>query len=52
MKAKLQNLLQAQKARAAASVGEWVAEQQASLLDSLRSSFQQWLQKSLGLTKL
>ncbi len=52
MKAKLQNLLQAQKARAAASVGEWVAEQQASLLDSLRSSFQQWLQKSLGLAKL
>ncbi len=52
MKAKLQNLLQAQKAKAAASVGEWVAEQQASLLDSLRSSFQQWLQKSLGLAKL
>lgn len=52
LQAKLQNWLQAQKARAAASVGEWVTEQQASLLDSLRNSFQQWLQKSLGLAKL
>ena len=52
MQAKLQNWLQAQKAKAADSVGEWVTEQQASLLDSLRGSFEQWLRKSLGLAKL
>ena len=52
MQAKLQNWLKAQKANAAESVGEWVAGQQASLLDSLRSSFEQWLWKSLGLAKL
>ena len=52
MQAKLQNWLQAQKAKAADSVGEWVAEQQASLLDSMRSSFEQWLRNSLGLAKL
>ncbi len=52
LQAKLQNWLQAQKAKAAVSVGDWVAEQQASLLDSLRSSFEQWLRKSLGLAKL
>jgi hypothetical protein len=52
LQAKLQNWLQAQKAKAATSVGDWAAEQQASLLDSLRSSFEQWLRKSLGLAKL
>ena len=52
MQAKLQNWLQAQKAKAADSVGEWVVEQQASLLDSLRISFEQWMRKSLGLAKL
>ena len=52
MQAKLQNWLKAQKANAATSVGEWVAGQQASLLDSLRNSFEQWLRKSLGLAKL
>ena len=52
MQAKLQNWMQAQKAKAADDVGDWVAEQQASLLDSLRSSFKQWLRKSLGLAKL
>jgi len=52
LKSKLQNWLQAQKAKAAASVGDWVVEQQASLLDSLRSNFEQWLRKSLGLAKL
>ena len=52
LQAKLHNWLQAQKAKAADSVGEWVVEQQASLLDSLRGSFEQWLRKSLGLAKL
>jgi len=52
LQAKLQNWMQAQKAKAAANVGEWVVEQQASLLDSLRGSFEQWLRKSLGLAKL
>ena len=52
MQAKLQNWLQAQKAKAAASVGEWVEKQQASLLESLRTNFEQWLRKSLGLAKL
>ena len=52
MQAKLKNWLQAQKAKAAASVSEWAAEQQASLLNSLRSSFEQWLWKSLGIAKL
>jgi hypothetical protein len=52
MQAKLQNWLQAQKSQAAASVGDWMAKQQASLLESLRSNFEQWLRKSLGLAKL
>ena len=47
--AKLNQWLQAQKAKAAASVSGWVAEQQASLLDSLRTSLGEWLRKSLGL---
>ncbi len=52
LQSKMQNWLQAQKAKAAASVGDWVVKQQASLLDSLRSSFEQWLRKSLGLATL
>lgn len=47
--AKLNQWLQAQKAKAAARVSGWVAEQQASLLDSLRTSLGEWLRKSLGL---
>lgn len=52
MQAKLQTWLQAQKAKAAANVGEWVTKQQASLMESLRNNFEQWLRKSLGLAKL
>ncbi|MDO9546964.1 MAG: hypothetical protein Q7J07_09500 [Pelolinea sp.] len=52
MQAKLQNWLQAQKVKAAASVGDWMAKQQASLLESLRSNFEQWMRKSLGLAKM
>jgi len=49
IKSKLNNWLQAQKARAAAKVGDWVEEQQVSLLNSLRTSLEEWLRKSLGL---
>jgi len=49
MQAKLNNWIQAQKAKAAAKVGNWVEKQQASLLDSLRTSLEEWLRKSLGL---
>ncbi len=51
LKAKANSWFQAQKAKAADKVGVWVEEQQASLLDTLRASFQQWLRKSLGLAK-
>jgi hypothetical protein len=51
LKAKANNWLQAQKNNAAEKLGSWVAEQQASLLDILRTSFQQWLRQSLGLAK-
>jgi hypothetical protein len=52
MQAKLLGWLHVQKAKAAASVGEWMEAQQASLLESLRGKFEQWLQKSLGIAKL
>lgn len=51
LQSKLSGWVQVQKAKAADQLGNWVAEQQASLLDILRSSFQQWLRKSLGLAK-
>ena len=51
LKAKATSWFQAQKAKAADKVGLWVEEKQASLLDILRVSFQQWLRKSLGLAK-
>jgi hypothetical protein len=51
MQAKLSGWAQLQKAKAADQLGNWVAEQQASLIDILRSSFQQWLRQSLGLAK-
>ena len=51
LKAKANNWLQAQKNNAAEKLGSWVAEKQASLLDILRTSFQQWLRQSLGLAK-
>ena len=49
MKAKANNWMQAQKAKAAVKVSDWVEEQQASLLNSLRISLEAWLRKSLGL---
>ena len=52
MQAKIQSWVRIQKSKAAAGVGEWVEKQQASLLESLRIRFEQWLQKSLGLAKL
>ncbi len=51
LEAKFSGWMQVQKAKAADQLGNWVAEQQASLLDILRSSFQQWLRQSLGLAK-
>jgi hypothetical protein len=51
LETKFTGWLQVQKAKAADQVGNWVAEQQHSLMDVLRSSFQQWLRKSLGLAK-
>jgi len=49
MKAKVNSWLQTQKAKAATRVSGWVEEQQASLLNSLRTSLEEWLRKSLGL---
>ncbi len=49
MKAKTNNWMQAQKAKAAEKVSQWVQEKQASLLNSLRASLEAWLRKSLGL---
>jgi hypothetical protein len=51
LQAKFNGWMQVQKAKAADKLGNWVAEQQASLLDVLRSSFQQWIRQSLGLAK-
>jgi len=51
LQSKLSGWAQVQKAKAADQLGNWVAEQQASLLDIMRSSFQQWLRQSLGLAK-
>ncbi len=51
LQARLTAWAQAQKVKAADQVGNWVARQQASLLDMLRDSFQQWLRQSLGLAK-
>ena len=48
---RLTGWVQVQKNKAADQVGNWVAKQQASLLDILRSSFQQWIRQSLGLAK-
>ncbi len=49
LKAKVNNWMQAEKAKAAARLSGWVADQQASLLNSLRASLEAWLRKSLGL---
>lgn len=52
LKAKFASFVQAQKAKAAEKVGAWVDEQQQSLMQTLKDSFNQWLRKSLGLAKL
>jgi hypothetical protein len=52
LKAKFASFVQAQKANAAEKVGAWVDEQQQSLMQTLKNSFNQWLRKSLGLAKL
>ena len=51
LKAKFSSWAGAQKAKAADKVGMWVEEQQKSLMDMLRDSFNQWLRKNLGLAK-
>jgi hypothetical protein len=52
LKMKMTAFLQAQKANAADKLGAWVEEQQQSLMETLKDSFNQWLRKSLGLAKL
>jgi hypothetical protein len=52
LKTRFASFLQAQKARAADKVGAWVDEQQQSLMGTLKTSFNQWLRKSLGLAKV
>ncbi len=52
LKAKFASFVQAQKANAAEKVGAWVDEQQQSLMQTLKNSFNQWLRKSLGLAKM
>jgi hypothetical protein len=52
LKGKLAAVFQAQKAKAAEKVTAWVDEQQQSLMDTIKASFNQWLRKSLGLAKL
>jgi len=49
VKAKANSWMQAQKAKTAQKVSDWVEEKQASLLNSLRTSLEAWLRKSLGL---
>jgi len=51
LKASLTSWLQAQKLRTVDKLGRWVDEQQTSLLDMLKTGFQQWLRKSLGLAR-
>jgi len=51
LNAKLRTWAQAQKVKAVDRVGEWVDQQQRSLMGMLRDSFNQWLRKSLGLAK-
>ena len=52
LKGKFTAFFQAQKARAAEQVSVWVEEQQQTLIETLKDSFNQWLRKSLGLAKL
>lgn len=52
LKAKFASFVQAQKANAAVKVGAWVDEQQQSLMQTLKISFNQWLRKSLGLARM
>ncbi len=52
LKAKFASFVQAQKAKAAEKVGAWVDEQQQSLMQTLKVSFNQWLRKSLGLARM
>jgi hypothetical protein len=52
LQAKLSSFLQAQKAKAADKVGAWVDQQQQSLVQTLKESFNQWLRKTLGLGKM
>jgi len=49
MQTKFNHWLQAKKAKAAAKLGGWVAEQQASLLNSLQTSLEDWLRERLGI---
>ncbi len=51
LKNSLTSWLQAQKLRTVDKLGRWVDEQQTSLLDMLKTGFQQWLRKSLGLAR-
>lgn len=52
LEGKVAAVFQAQKTKAAEKVTAWVEEQQQSLMDTLKASFNQWLRKSLGLAKL
>ncbi len=52
LKAKFASIMQAQKAKAAQKVAAWVDEQQQSLMRTLKDSFSQWLNKSLGLARM
>jgi hypothetical protein len=52
LQGKFASFVQAQKAKAAEKVGAWVDEQQQSLMETLKVSFNQWLRKSLGLAKM
>jgi len=52
LKGKLTAVFQSQKAKTAEKVTAWVEDQQQSLMDTLKISFNQWLRKSLGLAKL
>ena len=51
LEAKANSWVQAQKSKAADKLGIWVEEQQASLMNILKDSLQQWLRQSLGLAK-
>lgn len=49
LQVKFNSWMRTQKVKATAKLGDWAAEQQASLLSALRTSLEEWLRKSLGL---